>query len=64
MGRAPAESSRSSAFGDYTFVDFSVEKTKGELTTEQVKKVNAHFGVMMNECLAIEAEPSSRLGEV
>ena len=44
-----------SLLGHYTFRDFSRGQTSGQgLTPEVVQKVNAHYGVLIEECLASE----------
>lgn len=42
--------------GGYVFRDYSKQHAGRELTPEQVRTVNEHFGVTMQECLAVEAE--------
>src|SRR5204862_8066904 len=45
-----------SVVGEYTFRDFSAEHAGGGLPPDTVKLVNDHFGPMLQECLAAEAE--------
>lgn len=43
--------------GSYQFFDYSTQKVRGEgLRPEKVKEVNEHFGVLIQDCLAQEAE--------
>lgn len=43
-------------YRDYTFRDFSLERSGQGLSSERVKAVNEHFSVLLQECLAHEAE--------
>jgi hypothetical protein len=42
--------------GDYTFKDFSTQKSGSGLKPDTVREVNEHFGVILQECLAQQAE--------
>ncbi len=42
--------------GDYTFRDYSVQKAGVGLRADLVREVNDHYGVMLQECLAQQAE--------
>lgn len=42
-------------FGQHLFVDFSQQKTRGSgLTAADVKRVNSHFGILVEACLDAE----------
>jgi hypothetical protein len=46
-----------SMFGTYTFHDFSEHRSsRRSLSTEDVRQVNQHFRVLIDECLTAEAE--------
>ncbi|MBI3186193.1 MAG: hypothetical protein HYZ28_28990 [Myxococcales bacterium] len=42
--------------GSYALRDYSAEKSGTELSPEKVREVNEHFSVMMQDCLALQAE--------
>jgi hypothetical protein len=41
-------------FGDHLFLDFSQQKARSGLSPDLVKKVNAHFGILVEPCLDAE----------
>lgn len=45
-----------SLFGDYAFRDFSKQMAGEGLPSQTVKAVNEHYGVLLQECLGLEAE--------